>query len=80
MQWWALNWGVGIQKWDRGGTEVGFDSLQAEVEFDDSLEQGVGMQRWGSTALSLELGACMHHRGSTALNWVLVCRSGVQLP
>jgi hypothetical protein len=54
----------------------------------NSLELGVGMQRWGSTALnwvwacrggvdSLELGVGMQRWGSTALNWVWACRGGV---
>ena len=43
-----------LQQDDRGNTEVGFDIL----------ELGVGMQRWGSTAL----------------NWVWACGGGVRQP
>ncbi len=43
---------------------MGFDSLELGVDRVDSLELGVGIQRWGSTALN-----CMP-----------TCRGGISLP
>jgi hypothetical protein len=57
MQRWSFNWVLAC----RGGVLTG--CWHAEVGF-DSLELGVGMQKWGSTAL----------------NCMLACRGGIRLP